>query len=175
MGYADSLDLVGKNYRQRKVREMRQDTREQDAVTANLVTGMGYTIDHHAMLIGDWGWDLREESWLRVAGYVTFTLERKKLSDLRDVARLKKQLYRARLTMAQEPDGSRTFFVVMIEHAFDTDRKRRWPEESILNAELSLQLGGVRVTRCEGNDVAGRLHSLYQWSQKRTHQLSGGE
>ncbi len=174
MDYASSLDIVGKNARQRKVREIRVDTREQDAVTLNLLTGMGYTIDRHAMLIGDYGWDLREESWLRVVGYVTFTLERKTLADLRDVERLKKQLYRARLTMAQEPDGSRTFFTVMIEHAFDTDRKRRWPEESILNAELSLQLGGVRVTRCEGNDVAGRLHSLYQWSMKRTHVLAGG-
>jgi hypothetical protein len=66
-------------------------------------------------------------------------------------------------------------FIILIEHSFDTDRKRRWPEESILNAELSIQLGGVHVTRCEGNDVAGRLHSLYQWSQKRTHQLAGGE
>jgi hypothetical protein len=67
------------------------------------------------------------------------------------------------------------FFIVLIEHRFDTDRKRRWPEESILNAELSIQLGGVRVTRCEGNGVAARLDSLYQWSQKRTHQLAGGE
>ena len=175
MAYADSLDLVGKNSRQRKVREMRADTREQDAVTFNLLTGMGYTLDHHAMLIGDYGWDLREESWLRAMGYVVFTLERKTLADLRDVERLKKQLHRARLAMAQEPDGARTFFVVMIEHAFDTDRKRRWPEESILNAELSIQLGGVRVTRCGGNDVAGRLHSLYLWSQKRTHQLAGGD
>ncbi|KKL64992.1 hypothetical protein LCGC14_2159380, partial [marine sediment metagenome] len=41
MSYADSLDLVGKNQRQRKVREIRQDTREQDAVTSNLLTGMG--------------------------------------------------------------------------------------------------------------------------------------
>jgi len=175
VGYADTLDFVGKNDRQRKVREMRADTREHDAVTFNLLAGMGYTLDHHAMLIGDYGWDLREESWLRAMGYVTFTLERKTLADLRDVERLKKQLHRARLAMAQEPDGQRTFFVVMIEHTFDTDRKRKWPEESILNAELSLQLGGVRVTRCGGNDVAGRLDSLYKWSQKRTHQLAGGD
>jgi len=175
VGYATDLDFLGKNQRQRKVRELWTCTREHDAVTVNLLTGMGYTIDHHAMLIGDWGWELRDESWLRVMGYVTFTLERKTLADLRDVERLRRQLTRARLAMASEPDGQRTFFVVMIEHAFDTDRKRRWPEESILNAELSIQSGGVGVTRCGGNDVAARLDSLWKWSQKRTHQLAGGE
>jgi ERCC4-type nuclease len=175
MGYADSLDLVGKNSRRRVVREITQDTREPDAVTLNLLTGMGYTVDRRGMVIGDYGWPLREESWLHGMGYATFTLERKTRADLRDVSRLRRQLAKARHAMSLEPDGSKTFFIVMIEHAFDTDRKRRWPEESILNAELSIQLGGVRVTRCEGNGVAARLGSLYQWSQKRTHQLAGGE
>ena len=175
MAYAESLDLVGKNERQRKVRMICMDTREQDAVTYNLLTGMGYTVDRHAMVFGDYGWDLREESWLRAAGYIGFNLERKTLADLRDVTRLKKQLARAKVVMAQEPYNQRTFFAVMIEHAFDTDRKRKWPEESILNAELSIQLGGVYVTRCGGNDVAGRLDSLFKWSQKRTHQLAGGD
>jgi ERCC4-type nuclease len=175
MSYADTLDLVGKNSRQRKVRNITQDTREPDVITRNLLTGLGYTVERRAMVIGDYSWELRAESWLRVMGYVTFTLERKTLADLRDVPRLRRQLAKARHVGSIEPDGSRTFFIVMIEHSFDTDRKRKWPEESILNAELSIQLGGVRVTRCEGNDVAGRLHSLYQWSQKRTHQLSGGE
>ena len=175
MAYADALDLVGKNDRQRKVREMRVDTRERDAVTANLLAGMGYTLEHIGMPIGDYGWDLREQSWLQGMGYATFTVERKTLADLRDVARLRKQLARARHMMSLEPEGQHTLFVVMTEHVFDHDRKRRWPEESILNADLSIQLGGVRVTRCEGNDVAGRLDSLYRWSQKRTHQLAGGE
>lgn len=175
MAYADDLDLVGKNDRQRKVRRMRMDTREQDAVTFNLLTGMGYTVDRHAMVFGDYGWDLREESWLRAAGYIGFNLERKTLADLRDVTRLRKQLERAKAVMGQEPHNQRTFFAVMVEHRFDTDRKRKWPEESILNAELSIQSGGVRVTRCGGNDVAGRLDSLWKWSQKRTHQLAGGD
>ena len=175
MAYADSLDLVGKNSRQRKPRLIRMDVREHDAVTTNLLQGLGYTLGVHGMVIGDYGWDLREGSWLRDMGYVVLTLERKTLADLRDVARLRKQLAKARHLMSLEPDGQHTFFVVLMEHAFDTDRKRRWPEESILNAELSIQLGGVKVTRCEGNDVAGRLHSLYQWSQKRTHQLAGGD
>jgi ERCC4-type nuclease len=166
--YASSLDFVGKNERQRKVREIRVDTREQDAVTLNLLTGMGYTIDRHAMLIGDYGWDLREESWLHEAVYRTVVIERKSLADLRDVGRLERQLRK----MSQD---TKAFYIILIEYAFDTDRKRRWPEESILNAELSIQLGGVRVTRCEGNDVAGRLHSLYQWSMKRTHVLAGGD
>ncbi len=175
MSYADTLDLVGKNSRQRKVREMTRDTREHDAVTVIQLQGMGYTIDPRAMIIGDWGWQLREASWLYEMGFATFTLERKSLADLRDVARLRRQLAKARHAMSLEPDGSKTFFIVMLEYKFDTDRKRKWPEESILNAELSIQLGGVRVTRCEGNDVAGRLDSLWKWSQKRTHQLSGGE
>jgi ERCC4-type nuclease len=173
--YADHLDLVGKNSRQRKPRLIRMDTREHDLVTANLLTGMGYTLGIHGMVMGDYGWDLREGSWLQAMGFATFTLERKTLADLRDVVRLRKQLAKARHLMSLEPEGQRTFFVVMVEHAFDTDRKRRWPEESILNAELSIQLGGVKVTRCGGNDVAGRLHSLYSWSQKRTHQLAGGD
>ncbi len=173
--YSDSLDLVGKNSRQRKIRRMWMDTREPDAVTFNLLVGLGYTVDRHAMLFGDYGWELRDESWLRGAGYIGFNLERKTLADLRDVSRLKKQLARAKVVMAQEPPNQRTFFVVMVEYAFDTDRKRRWPEESILNAELSIQSGGVGVTRCGGNDVAARLDSLYRWSQKRTHQLAGGE
>lgn len=166
MDYADSLDLVGKNHRQRKTRLIRMDVREHDVITANLLAGMGYTLGVHGMLIGDYGWNLREESWLRVNGYEVLTLERKTLADLRDTRRLKRQLTKQRLGV---------FFVVMIEYRFDTDRKRKWPEESILNAELSMQLGGVHVTRCEGNDVAGRLDSLWKWSQKRTHQLAGGD
>lgn len=175
MAYADTLDFIGKNSRQRKVREIREDTREHDAITHNLLTGMGYTIDRHAMLIGDYGWDLRDESWLHSVGYSFFLLERKTLADLRDVNRLRGQLVKAKDAMLKEPRDKQTFFVVMLEYAFDTDRKRRWPEESILNAELSMQLGRVRVTRCEGNDVAGRLDSLYKWSMKRTHVLAGGE
>jgi ERCC4-type nuclease len=175
VGYADALDLVGKNSRRRVVHNITQDTREPDVITRNLLTGLGYTVERRAMVIGDYSWELRAESWFRVMGYVTFTLERKTLADLRDVGRLRRQLAKARHIQSIEPDGSHTFFIVMLEHRFDTDRKRKWPEESILNAELSIQLGGVRVTRCEGNDVAGRLHSLYQWSQKRTHQLAGGE
>ena len=175
MAYADALDLVGKNSRRRVIHNITQDTREPDAVTLNLLTGMGYTVERRALVIGDYSWELRPESWLHGIGYVTFTLERKTLADLRDVARLKRQLEKARALLVLETEGHRTFFSILLEHAFDTDRKRRWPEESILNAELSLQLGGVRVTRCEGNDVAGRLDSLWKWSQKRTHQLSGGE
>lgn len=168
MAYADSLDLVGKNSRQRKPRVIRMDTREPDIITANLLTGLGYTIERIGMPVGDYGWDLREESWLGNKGYKGLALERKTLADLRDTSRLRKQL-RTMVAAYYE-----TLFVVMIEHTFDTDRKRRWPEESILNAELSIQLGGVYVTRCEGNDVAGRLDSLWKWSQKRTHQLAGG-
>lgn len=167
MGYADSLDLVGKNSRQRKVRRMWQDTREPDPVTLNLLKGMGYTVDRMGMPMGDYGWEVRPDSFLSDK-YLSFTVERKTLADLRDVSRLRKQLAKGRAE-------TRTLFLLLIENSFDTDRKRRWPEESILNAELSIQLGGILVTRCEGNDVAGRLDSLWKWSQKRTHQLSGGE
>ena len=166
MGYSDSLDLVGKNQRQRKVRRMWQDTREPDPVTLNLLRGMGYTVDRLGMPMGDYGWEIRPDSFLS-GKYLSLTVERKTLADLRDVPRLRKQL-------AKGQAESRTCFLVLIEHTFDTDRKRKWPEDSILNAELSMQLGGIMVTRCAGNDVAGRLDSLYKWSQKRTHQLAGG-
>ena len=169
MGYADSLDLVGKNQRQRKVRRIWQDTREPDAVTRNLITGMGYTVDRLGMPMGDYGWDIRPDSFLSDKHLVA-VVERKTLADLRDVSRLRRQLTKMRDAYMGYP-----LCIIMIEYLFDTDRKRRWPEESILNAELSMQLGGIMVTRCEGNDVAGRLDSLYKWSQKRTHQLSGGE
>ncbi len=172
MGYADSLDLVGKNQRQRKVRRIWQDTREPDAVTRNLLMGLGYTVDRLGMPLGDYGWDINPNSFL-ADDYLALFLERKKLSDLRNVKHLEKQL--KRMVASMKLNKGRTLFVVMIEYLFDTDRKRRWPEQSILNAELSIQLGGIMVTRCEGNDVAGRLDSLYKWSQKRTHQLSGGE
>ena len=175
MAYAYNLDLVGKNSRQRKPRPMWQEVREPDAVTLNLLTGLGYTVERRGSLIGDYGWELRDESWLATAGHAALIVERKTLADLRDVSRLRKQLARMREVWEVEENDLRTLFVVMIEHAFDTDRKRRWPEESILNAELSIQLGGVHVTRCEGNDVAGRLDSLWKWSQKRTHQLAGGD
>lgn len=175
MSYAESLDLVGKLSRQRKVRRMWQDTREPDAVTLNLLVGMGYTVERIGMPIGDYGWAVRDESWLAAEGWATLVVERKTLADLRDVPRLRRQLSRMREAWDLQPTDLRTLFVMLIEHTFDTDRKRKWPEESILNAELSIQMGGVMVTRCEGNDVAGRLDSLYKWSQKRTHQLSGGE
>ena len=166
MAYADSLDLVGKNARQRKVRTIHMDTREPDVITANLLTGLGYTIERIGMPVGDYRWDVKEESYLHERGLFGVVVERKTLADLRDVPRLRKQLSKMHTL---------DLFIILIEHSFDTDRKRRWPEESILNAELSIQLGGVHVTRCEGNDVAGRLDSLYRWSQKRTHQLAGGE
>ena len=175
MPYANDLDLVGKNSRQRKVRQIWQEVREHDAVVLTLLKGMGYTVDKEGRLVGDYGWELREGSWLRVAGFASTTLERKTLADLRDTARLRKQLDKMRHFQSLAPAGFGNLFVVLIEHTFDTDRKRRWPEESILNAELSIQLGGVMVTRCAANDVASRIHSLYQWSQKKTHQLAGGD
>ena len=167
MSYANDLDLVGKNERQRKVRLIRVDSREHDAVTSTLLKGMGYTVEQLGMPVGDYGWDLREGAGLSVGYHNTVIVERKTLADLRDTARLRRQLHKM--------IDNAVFYIVLIEHAFDTDRKRRWPEESILNAEMSIQLGGVMVTRCAGNDVAGRIHSLYQWSQKKTHQLAGGD
>lgn len=172
MPYANDLDLVGKNERQRKVRLIRVDSREHDAITSTLLKGMGYTVEQLGMPVGDYGWDLREGSLLRERGHYNVVVERKTLADLRDVNRLKRQL-----SKMASPLKARTSVcsLVLIEHAFDTDRKRRWSQEAILNAELSIQLGGVMVTRCDANDVASRIHSLYQWSQKKTHQLAGGD
>jgi ERCC4-type nuclease len=169
MPYASDLDLVGKNQRQRKVRRIWQDSREHDVITANQLTGLGYTVETLGMPIGDYGWEIRPEAYLS-SKHLSVVVERKSLADLRDVRRLNKQLGRMRETFTQTP-----LFIVLIEHSFDTDKRRRWSDEAVANAKLSIQLGGVLVTECEGNDVAGRLHSLYTWSQKKTHQLAGGD
>lgn len=171
-GYAQTLDLAGKHERQRKPRIIRVDHREPDLFTEQMLRGAGYTVERIGMLIGDYGWDIREESWLGGRGYVNAILERKTLADLRDTDRLKDQLHRMRARVAVEPPSARSLFVVLVEHQFDTDTKRKWTEEAVANAKLSIQLTGVLVTECEANDVAGKLDSLYKWTQKLGHELA---
>ena len=160
--------------RQRKVRLLRQDVREPDEVTATLLRGEGYTIERLGLPLGDWNWDVREESWLGQRGYVNVTVERKTLADLRDVDRLDNQLGRARMLLAEEKYGQKTLFVVLVEYAFDRDRQRRWSELAVRHAKLSMQLGGIKVTECGENGIAEAVDGLYKWSQKLGHSLAGG-
>ena len=160
--------------RQRKVRLLRQDVREPDEVSATLLRGEGYTIERLGLPLGDWSWDIREEAWLHARGYVTLTVERKTLADLRDVGRLENQLSRARLMLASETLGEQTLFVVLVEYAFDRDRQRRWSELAVRHAKLSMQLGGIKVTECGENGIAEAVDGLYKWANKLGHSLAGG-
>ena len=176
MGYADTLDYAGRAKRQRKTRVLERDFREHDETTVTLLRGEGYTIDQKTLLVGDWAWDLREQSWLHTHwGYNRFVAERKTLADLRDTKRLVDQLFRARQQMAQEQPGAATFFVLLVEYKFDTDIKRKWADKSIRYAKLSAQFGGVRVTECGENEIAAALDGLFIWSNKSKHELSGGD
>ena len=152
--------------RQRKVRLIRQDVREPDEITATLLKGESYTIERIGMPVGAWGWDLREESWLYKAGYFGLAVERKTLADLRDIERTTNQLSRARDLVA-------TLFIVLIEYTFDKDRQRRWSDEAVRHAKLSIQLGGLKVVECGQNEVAVAIDGLFKWSQKLGHSLAG--
>ena len=174
MGLANDLDLKGKVSRQRKVRRLIMDTREPDEVSHTLLTGQGYTVTRRTMLVGDWGWDLRPESFLGKRGYIEVLVERKTLADLRDTERLIRQLKGAAMLTASRDWDRKVFFVVLIEHRFDTDRKRRWSDKAVQMAKLSLQLDSdVYVTECAENGIADGIDNLYQWSNKAKHQLGG--
>lgn len=173
--YADRLPSADKLARQRKQRILFRDVREHDAVTDTLLGGHGYTVQEKPMIVGDWGWDLRDKSYLTThLGYVRFLIERKTLADLRDTERLTSQLARARSLMHREQIADQTYFVVLVEYKFDTDFKRKWSDEAIRHAKLSIQVGGVRVTECAENGLADALMGLYEWSQKSKHELMGG-
>lgn len=159
------LDYLGRKKRQRKVRLMRWDTNEHTDADRLLMEGMGYTVQVHRMLVGDYGWDLREESWLHKHGFFSLVIERKTLADIRDVKRLAKQLQALRVMPG-------VFVIVLIDHRYDTDRKRAWSDGAVLNAEVSIQLGGhIHTTHCAAGNLATRLDELYLWSQKREHEL----
>lgn len=173
--YADTLDYSGRATRQRKPRILERDFREHDETTVTLLRGDGYTIEQKTLLVGDWAWELREQAWLHTCwGYNRFVIERKTLADLRDTKRLTNQLFRARRQMAQEQAGGATFFVLLVEHKFDTDIKRKWTDKAIRHAKLSAQFGGVRVTDCGENEIATALDGLFIWSQKSKHEIAEG-
>ena len=172
---ADLMDYTGRNERRRKQRLVNRDTREPGGrdhwtLTDIVLQGRGYTIDRHALRIGDYSWPLRPESALHGAGYRETVIERKKLSDLRDVERLQNQLNRAYRAMVDE--DSRMFFIVLIDYTADPDDPRAWTDEQILNAELSIQLGGhFKVTRSGPGLLADRIDSLYNYTQKNSHSI----
>ena len=174
MGLANELDLKGKVSRQRKIRGLTMDTREPDEVSYTLLTGQGYTVTRRTMLVGDWGWEVRPESFLGKRGYTEALVERKTLADLRDTERLIRQLKGAAMLTASRDWDRKVFFIVLIEHKFDTDRKRRWSDKAVQMAKLSLQLDSdVYVTECAENGIADSIDNLYNWTNKAKHTLGG--
>ena len=165
---ADDYFDFDKKQRQRKPRVLRWDSNERLPVDKLLLdTAYGYTLDVVRLLFGDVSWELREGAWLNsTLGYQSVVVERKTLADLRDVARLCEQL--ARLTSFGD-----ILPILLIDHRFDTDMRRRWKENAVLNAELSIQFSGVKTTHCAEGSLAERLDSLYVWSQKANHVLAG--
>ena len=176
---ADIMDYVGRNERRRKERVINRDTREPGGrvgpptVTEVILTGKGFTLDRHALVVGDYSWELRSEAALYKLGYREVVVERKTLADIRDTDRLQSQLNRAYKLM----DNNYTlinpmFFIVLIDYTEDTDMGRMWSDDQLLNAELSITLGShFKVTRCASGLLAQRLESIYLWTQKPSHSL----
>jgi ERCC4-type nuclease len=170
---ANLLDYVGRNERRRKQKVLYRDTREPGgksiALEDIILRGRGYTIEARALRIGDWSWELRPESVLFRLGYREVVMERKTLADLRDVERLQSQLNRAYVAMAE---GSPMFFILLIDLSVDADDPRSWSDEQIANAKLSVQIDShFHVTESEPGRLAGRIESIYLWSQKNNHSL----
>lgn len=169
------MDYKGRRDRMRKQRILNRDTREPGGrdrwtTTDVVLQGRGYTIDRHALRIGDYSWLIREEAALYGAGYREAVIERKTLADLRDVDRLQNQLNRAYRAIMDE--GAAMFFIVLIDFTENPDDPRAWSDEAILNAELSIQLGGhFKVTRSGPGLLADRIDSVIQWTQKHRHSI----
>ena len=66
----------------------------------------------------------------------------------------------------------KVYYMLLMDHTQDTDGHRAWGDDALMNAELSVQLGGIAVTHCLGGHVASRIDSLWRWSQKATHSLT---
>lgn len=161
---AKALDFVGAKLRQHKEKTIRWDKNEHLVLEALQLEGMGFTLEYRRYTSGDFGWDLRPQAFLAKLGFKAVIIERKTLADLRDTGRLLSQLSRM--------NDSAALYMVLIDYRVDTDRKRAWSDEAILNAELSLQLNpAVFVTRCDAGMLAQRIASLYGWTQKAQHGL----
>lgn len=171
MGYAEKLGTVAQLERQRKPRIIDKDHREPDAVSVTYLRGMGYTVNERPLLVGDWAWDIREKAAVARFGYRRAIVERKTLADMRDTNRLMKQVRRMRGVRAKEALDNLSLFIILIEYKFDTDRKRRWSDEAVRNARLSLQFNHLKVTECDENQIHMALDSLFTWTQKGRHEL----
>jgi len=154
---AKDLDYLGRSKRQRKLRIITIDDREdRDKITAVLLRGMGYTVKVERIPLADYAW---ESPLGRVL------LERKTPRDAEDIARFARQS--RRLVAA----GTGAYFpIVLIDHP-NYSRDRRWEDFGLDNLCLSIQ-GNIRVVHCNQGQLAHRLDSIYQWTQKGKHEFS---
>ena len=148
------LDYVGRTARQRKVRAIDMDYHEDvDSITALLLTGMGYTVKRRKLPMGDYQWDSK-------LGQVI--VERKTPSDIQDLVRFGRQLEGMRIAA-----HNGCFCVLLIDHAA-TNKKNRWDDIGFDNLLMAVG-GSVKIAHCNQGELANRLDSLYQFSQKGEH------
>lgn len=159
---ARELSFVSKNKRRRKERTIEIDDREdRDRLTQLLLGGLGYSTPVVRLPLGDFRW----ESPLGIV-----LVERKTPRDITDLDRTASQLNRLR---AAAKEG--VFPILLVDHvpARRDSNYRTWADDAIDNLLLSLS-GTVRVAHCEQGQLAYRLDSLYQWSQRREHRFLEG-
>ena len=130
------------------------DREDRDGITEILLAGMGYTPQRIRLPLGDFRW----ESPL---GQVL--VERKTPQDARDINRFYKQFMR--LTKASREGG--VFPILLIDHRPQKD-EGLWEEFGLDNMCMSAQ-SVVRVAHCTQGQLAHRLDSIYQWTQKPKH------
>jgi len=154
---ANGLDYLGRLSRQRKLRIITIDDREdRDKITTILLKGMGYTVKNERLPLADYAWD---------SPLGRILLERKTPRDAEDISRFGKQS--RRLVAA----GTGKYFpILLIDHP-NHSRDRRWEDFGLDNLCLSIQ-GTIRVVHCNQGQLAYRLDSIYKWSQKGKHEFS---
>ena len=166
-----NLDFVGRANRQRKARVIEIDTHEDlDRLTELLLTGMGYTVRRRLLPLGDFQWDTHQGRCI---------IERKTPADARDLGRLLAQITRLREAARAWPTRDKlqdaiTIVILLIDHRKewrDNPNYSAWDDHAFDNLLVSIA-GIIRIAHCEQGQLAHRLDSLYQWSQKHIHSFT---
>jgi len=152
-----ALDFVGRAKRQRKVRLIEIDDREDlDGLTDTLLTGAGFTVIRRRLPLGDFQWDSK-------LGRVI--VERKTPSDAKDIPRLLRQTIRLR----DARTGAGCFPILLLDYR-DDKPEHAWSDSSLDNLLMAVS-GRVRIARCLQGQLADRLESLYYWTNKSKHDI----
>lgn len=151
-----ALDFVGRAKRQRKVRLIEIDDREdKDGLTATLLTGAGFQVIRRRLPLGDYQWDSK-------LGRVV--VERKTPSDAKDIGRLVGQVVRLR-----DARQAGCFPVLLMDYRDDTADKA-WSDFGLDNVLMAVS-GRIRIVRCLQGQLADRLENLYAWTQRSSHDI----